>query len=376
MARNFNLRRDRVRVPVQAINQVNAGGYTFSSMIECYGASKSGKSTFCYQTAEYLLQDYGDDALVLVLDAENAVNVDRCQLAFGLNFDTDPRILRRPAMTLEGALENFMKVLKRVKEENKCLLVIWDSISASGSSKADEGFQEAIEADKMATRGATEPMSRAQVMKWALNRILGEIYDLPVIVFLINQLTTKVNQFNTSIDSSGGYALRHNVNERLRFDFVKNVGGDKKGDMFKTGTMSKVTVAKSRSIPSLQDVQILIDDTMGGRIIPEHEVPLFASALGILKMKSGGWYSIAEEYMSEDMPEAARKSMQYKDIASNDEYVKALSAAITIYFRKTFKLVDYIYTNMEQNAEVSTAASEKKKKVKESVDADGVISTS
>ena len=367
MSRTFDHRIDRVRVPVDTVNLVNAGGLPYSILIECYGASKSGKSTFCYQAAQYFFEDYKEDAVLLILDAENAVNADRLELAFGLQVYDDPRVWRRPAMTIERALDEFMKALKYVRENKKYLMVIWDSISASNSERADSDFQKSQEKDEMALRGATEPMSRAQVLKWALNRMLGEIYDEPIIIFLINQMTTKVNQFNTSLDSSGGFALRHNVNERFLFEFVKNIGGDKKESLYKTGTMSAFTIKKSRSMPSLQDIPVIIDDSLGGRIAVEQEIPLVANKLGILSMKSGGWYHINEDYMSDSMPEVAKKSLQYVDISNNAEYIAALRTAISNYFRKTFKLVDFVYSQSEEmKARAARAGTSTSKASKES----------
>ena len=194
----------------------------------------------------------------------------------------------------------------------------------------------------------TEPLARAQVMAWCLNNTLHAIYDQPVLVLLINQISTKVNQFNTSIDSSGGMALRHNVNERIRLDFVKNIGGDKKGDLFKTGTMSHLSIIKSRTIPSLQDVPVTISDVDGGRIDLKQQVPLLAHQMGILSAKSGGWYSLAEEHHFVGMPEEAKKSMQYKDIAENPAYVDVLRRAITNNFRQQFKLVDFVHKRYEE----------------------------
>jgi len=358
----FNSRIHKARTPIEIINLINVGGLNFSNIVEVFGASKSGKTTFCYQMAEYLLEDYGDVANVLILDAEGAAgNSDRLEMVFNLRIGEDPRVERAPAMTIEMANDAILRATARAKTEGKILLIIWDSIKVSSFNNA----KKAIDAQMAAAdakgeegapveRGMTEPLARAQVMAWCLNNTLHAIYDRPVLVLLINQISTKVNQFNTSVDSSGGLALRHNVNERIRLDFVKNIGGDKKGDLFKTGTMSHLSLIKSRTIPSLQDVPVTISDVDGGRIDLKQQVPLLAHQMGILTAKSGGWYSLAEEHHFPGMPEEAKKSMQYKEIAENPAYVEVLRHALTNSFRAQFKLVDFVHKRYEEATQGGT----------------------
>lgn len=354
-------RHRRVRTPVELINLANLGGLSFGSLVEVYGGTKSGKSTFCYQTAEYFLEDYGDQARVLILDAEGAVNFDRLLFAFHLDVEGDPRISRRPAMTIEMANDEIIRASHDAKANGYHLLVIWDSIKVSSFKNAKKAMDAAFEKrenggdeEEIAVRGMTEPMARAQVLGWCLNNALHEVYDAPIVILLINQITTKVNQFNTSLDSSGGFTLRHNVNERIKFDFVKNIGGDKKDDVFKTGTMSSVTIMKSRNMPSLQNISVVIDDTVGGRIQSEQEIPLVASKLGVLVAKSGGWYSVAPECIPADATkeelELYTKSRQYRDIATSPQYLELLKKAIVKSLRDSFKMIDFQYSRQEARA--------------------------
>lgn len=378
---DFNSELDRIPTPVETINLANCGGLSFSTLIEVYGGSKSGKSTFCYQTAELFLAMYGDEAIVVILDAEGAVNWSRLKFTFNIS-KSDPRVRRLPAMTIEMANEHILRVAKEAKETGKRVLVIWDSIKVSSFNKAKDVIDaslsveagkkkmkkndagELVEVDNDMERGMTEPLARAQVMTWCLNNALHAIYDAPIVVLLINQLTTKVNRFNTSVDSSGGYALRHNVNERFRFEHVKNIGGDKKGDVFKTGTMSTFTVVKSRIMPSFQDVPVIIDDTLGGRIMTSQELPQLAHKLGVFDAKNGGWYSIKEEFLPEDASDDMRKGKQFLDWSRSGEALQILRDAVLVSMRRTFRLVDFVYNeqwrlrNPEEAAKIAAIAKE------------------
>lgn len=338
---NYNY---RMRTPVQMLNLSNCGGVS-PGLIEIYGGSRSGKSSFCYQTAEYLLEDLPTQSQILILDAEGAVNDLRLKVAFNLKTDgSDPRISVEPAMTIEMANESIIKWIAKCKEENKVLLVIWDSISASSFNKEKETTESSVNNEKeTAERGMTAPMVRAAILKWCLNNILHASYRQPVFVFLINQLTTKVVGFNVSTDSSGGYALRHNVNERYHLEYSKPIGGEEKNSLFRSGTLSKLTVVKSRSIPGFKDIPITIDDTVGGKIMPENELPLIAPKLSLLTMKNGGWYSIPDEFMPDNATEEMKKPRQMKDIIGNQDYNSFLGQAVIKFLRKEFKLIDYMY---------------------------------
>lgn len=366
----------KIRTPISVINLANRGGVNFSTLVEVYGDTKGGKSTFCYQTASNLLADYGDQAQVVILATEGTVNYFRLKMAFGMDTSgADSRVVVEPAFTIEMANDAIARWSQFAWKQKKFTVIIWDSLKAASFNRAKEVMDTSMEKNEVAERGATEPMARAQVMGWCLNNALHSIYQKPVTVFLINQLTTKVNQFNTSLDSSGGFSLKHNVEERFRISMRKAVGGEAKDAVFKTGTMSELTVVKSRNIPSFLDIPMLIDDTSGGVIVTANEIPLVAVKLGIMAQKSGGWYSIAESHQYVGMPEEYKKSKQLLDIMKDTAYLDILNTCILNTIRAKFKLIDYMYKSCEEiemnlagsiedkpKARVTPAKSEKVKK--------------
>jgi hypothetical protein len=362
----FNIDLHRLRSPIQTLNIAGAGGYQFAGIMAVEGRSKGGKSTFSYQTAGMFMEDYKDQAELLILDTENVTkNALRLKHVFGLDVRNDKRIHVEPAHTLEIANDHIQRYIKSAKENNKFLLIIWDSITNSSFNKAKEVMDKAMESEKegeMALRGTTEPMARAQVTKWCLNNTLHAIYNAPVFVILINQATTKMNQFNTSVGSSGGFALEHNVDERLKFTPIKTIEGS--SEYLKAGTLSSVTVEKSRSIPGFKDIPIMIDDSLGGLIIPNQEIALLAPKLGevpILSSKNGGWYWVTEQYLPPNATEEMKKPKQLKDIINNQEYIDFIKSAIKVYLRKEYKLIDLAYKEIEDNVDMETGEIKEKK---------------
>jgi RecA/RadA recombinase len=343
----------KVRLPIATVNMSSPGpdgrgGLGFSSIVEVYGDSRAGKSTIIYQAASYFLKDFKDKARLLIMSVEGYPNSMRLKMAFGIDIENDSRISTECTTTIEESNDAIQRHSKKCKEEGNFLFIIWDSISASSFTRAKEAIDKALDTEEgkdgsQAERGMTEPMARAQILKWCLNNTLHAIYQQPIILFLINQVTTKVNQFQASKSRAGGYALNHNVEERIKVDFVKFIGGDGKGDLFKTGTLSKVTVEKSRSVPGFQDIPIRINDQDGGVIEEDYEIPLVASSFKVLEAKSGGWYQVAEEWMPDNAPEEFKKSKQLKDIQGNSDYLEFLKKAVVKYIRSQFKLVDYVY---------------------------------
>lgn len=337
----------KVRTPCKTINlsnpsPYNVGGISFSGMVEVYGASRGGKSTFVYQCCSNLLEDYGDRAMIVIMAVEGYPNAARLKMAFGVDIENDSRIKVELTTTIEDSNTVIQRYSKEAKENHKYLIIVWDSISASSFNRAKEVLEKSLEDGEDAERGMTEPMARAQVLKWCLNNTLHAVYRAPVIVFLINQITTKVNRFQTSQDSSGGFALRHNVEERYQIDFVKHIGGDGKGDLFKTGTLSKLSVIKSRNIPGFQDIPLKIDDTLGGVIVDDHELPIVASGFNILEAKSG-WYTLSEEYQTPQFAEKFKKGKTLKDLTQDPDFMAFLQNAVVKFICKNFKLVDFCY---------------------------------
>lgn len=360
----------KVPTASSVINIAGCGGLDFSCMTEVWGAPKGGKSTFCYQTAQEFLAFYGDDAMLLILDAENSANHLRLLKVFGIGIgnhphvrpkDQDKRVWIEPAFTFEMVVETLARYVNKAKAEGKFLLIIWDSVTVTRPAKEKEMFDAVINAqlkeevgealskeDKEALKTGVErkmniAQLRPQMLKWALNQIMSAIYLQPVHILMINQATTQFTQFGAKEASGGGYGFKHNIHYSIRFNFVKKLGDN---PLFHTGTFSRMSVEKSKVMPALNDIEVFIRDDMGGRLEPLTELAKAAINSKLMDTKSGGFYKVNDAYLPEGSP-AKDVNVTLKTLESKPEVMYAAGKAMEKYFRENFSLLNWAYEERE-----------------------------
>jgi len=358
----FNPILHKIRTPIKLFNITGVGGFEQGTLLELWGNPKSGKSTFCYQTAQAFLEDYGDTARVLILDAENSANLLRLKTVFNLKpcnvgrgRDLDERVFVEPAITLEQGMNTTLKYIKQAKDDGKFLLVIWDSITVSSPEKEYEEILASVESDKEVNNFSGGMMLRPRVLKFVLNQILAHSSNAPVTVLLINQATTAITRFGGREDSSGGYGLKHNIHYRIQFNW-SGATQDKENDSLKTETLSQVTVNKSKHIPSLQKIPIVISDTDGGRIDPSAELITFLRDAGVIK-KKGAWNTFGDELidryaadhgnLSDDEVAKLKKNFMQNDARTRQDILDVCTWFLTGWFRDKYTLVNAAYEEYE-----------------------------
>jgi RecA/RadA recombinase len=370
-ALQYNPALHKARTASAMLNAAGCGGFDFSTLAEIWGPPKSGKTTFCYQSAELFLEDYGDAAMVLILDAENSANALRLLKVFHIGIgnhphvreqDRDPRVFIEPAFTFEMVTETVARYVKLAKAQGKFLLVIWDSVTVTRPAKEREMFDSVLNAKEKQEQG--EPLNkddkeaiargvgrrmdvtqlRTQMLKWALNQLMSEIYMQPVMILLINQATTQFTSYGTKEASGGGYGFKHNIHYSIKFSFVKKLG---ENPLFHTGTLSRMYVEKSKSMPSLNDVEIFIRDDLGGKLEPGMEAAKSGITLGIVTQKSGGWYLVRDEFLPEGSP-LRGKNLQLKELAASAEAVAGVQLGIERHLRDNFQMLEWEYERRDQ----------------------------
>ena len=360
----------KVPTASSVINIAGCGGLDFSCMTEIWGAPKGGKSTFCYQTAQEFLGFYGDDAMVLILDAENSANHLRLLKVFKIGIsnhphvrpkDQDKRVFIEPAFTFEMVVETLARYVNKAKVEGKFLLVIWDSVTVTRPAKEKELFDNVINAqlkeeegealnkdEKEALKTGVErkmniAQLRPQMLKWALNQIMSAIYLQPVHIFMINQATTQFTRFGAQEVSGGGYGFKHNIHYSIRFDFVKKLGDN---PLFHTGTFSRMSVEKSKVMPALNDIEVFIRDDQGGRLEPKTELIKAAINSKLMDAKSGGYYKVNDAYLPENSP-VKDVNVTLKNFEEKPEVIYATGKAMEKHFRDNFSLLNWAYEERE-----------------------------
>lgn len=362
--------RDLVRTPIDMLNIYSGGGLQFNSIIEAWGNPASGKSTFCYQTLGYLLEDYGDKAEILILDVEASANELRLSKVFGITpgFKMneegvvkpvprgDPRVTLCHAPTVEGASTRILKAIIEAEKRGRFLGIVWDSLTASSPAKEHEETEKAAEKGEEGQSYVGGMMYKPRVVKAALNSIIQQMWYTPVILFIVNQASTYIGRFTSGETSTGGYGLKHNVHYKIYFDHQKSLSDDDDPHV-RVMTHTLVTVEKSKNSPKVVDIPIYIRDTTGGRIDPVEEIARVAYDKGWFIAK-GGWYSFKDPLRSAmlerypDLADFFDKSWRWSEFVSNSEDAKKAREVIReylqIYARDKFFLVNEFYAEKDR----------------------------
>ena len=344
----------RIKTPVEMLNIVGVGGLHLNTIVECWGNPQSGKSTFSYQTGGMYLEQFGDDAELLILDAESSIDISRLRHAYNIRpcnikgvRNPDSRVSVQPGFTLESGETEILKKVKEIKKDNRSLLVIWDSISATMPKTEFEDILKAMENEDESNPYAGGMMLKARVLKRTLNSLMLNTWQLPVTIILINQATTSIGRYHSKETSGGGYGLKHNRHYGIRFNFQKKFGED---GYFAEGTLTHLTLEKSKFSPNLFDIPVYIRDNLGGVIDPIEEIITVAFNMGII-VQRGGWYRLGEEAMKRFNDDETVKEYfpcrwaKLKTILGLPTFIRA---QIETLFRSNYKLVDFAYQDRDE----------------------------
>jgi len=290
-------RRGKVRTPIIPYNALMGGGFPLGAMVEIYGEPSAGKSSFSYQVMGEFQKQY-DRGVSVIVDVESSVDEQRMRY---LGCDPD-NILRLPAGTMESGFEQVHKLLKRKLENENArelpVLILWDTISISPT---DSQFEES---DGLA--GAM--MKKAKLIKNNLSNMLPLIEDQPVLFLFLNQVTTKKGRYSSTLTSGGGYGLKHDIHQKLKF----NRGDEEYDGEFAISAVNTLDIDKSKLSPLYGNIEFKIDIKKGG-VIDELESVIeycFNSNREILHTASG-WYGFSEDF-----------SIDYEETFGKDVYDK------------------------------------------------------
>lgn len=350
MELNF-VEKNKIRTPLEMLNIMGCGGLDFANMAEVWGIPGGGKSAFCYQTAEMFLEDYKDKAMVLILDSEcSFVNL-RAKMIFNLcpcnvtHATPDPRVFLETADTIESVCKTICQYINKAETEKKYLLVVWDSINASVTETELETYTEAVDKSKDYDAFKGGMMTKPKILREQLRFVLHYLAHKPVFVLMINQATTKTNKYGgSSVDSGGGFGLKHDVQYRLNFNKLSQLTND---DGIPIATISTFTINKSKNTPRIIDHDILIDDKIGGKFNPTYDLMAAAEKLKWIVAAGGYWEfkeSLREKYKDIEL---LQKKHRKATLFSNPEAFAIIKQEFIQYWRSNFMLVDAAYAELE-----------------------------
>lgn len=335
-----------------AIHNIYSLEESFAKILECadvidkqrIGKFKDGRKEVKVLTKDELLSmdekdffSYCEGWETWVLK-DNGISVKepiRCK-----NFDNDRSILLKK-LALAGGY--------RVSKSNGYatpVLIIWDTIACSRSlvelSKIEEGNLE---------KNAAGMGIASQVISKNMAMCLAKMGGKPLTCFILNQvrLTDFGSYTGPKETSYGSNALKHNCHYRFRFkridnkdtresNYNKNING-------KVGTNSTLSIEKSKFCPITEDIEIYINDQLGGIIVPKEELAVLARDKLNLITGRAGWYEFTSNPdMGKFRWEKTNEGDKY--ISNNSEIRSYLIEEITRHYRRSYFTLDLLYKDV------------------------------
>ena len=423
-----------VRTPIDTVNIFGAGGIKQGTISEVYGVEKSGKSTFSYQTGGIFLKD-NPTGVVHIIDVENSVDnirlrevfkydMSRVKIHYCRTLEQAFNVLNRLSNRLEnqaigkmkdGKKEHKLLTLEKLRalEDtafydycetfkvpildgstrdsliNNLLLegvvrgtpesdymhpvfAIWDTIAVS---KPEDEYNAAMAEERAVNAGGMG--LRARIIELYACALLASIGGKPMTTFVLNQirLTGIGSYLGASETSSGGNALKHNCHYRFKFtqqtkkdvreaNYDEDLGG-------KTGTVSVVTLEKAKFCPITQDVEIYINDQLGGVIIPSEELAKVALKVGLITSKNMG--QKGKRFLLEDDEtlytwDKNNKTEEDNYIVNNSRVRKLLMEKVTKHYRKSYFTMNLLYEDLGGATSEFGRPSEEEMKTQKTID--------
>lgn len=309
----------RVATPWEIINILSAGGLGGGSINEFWGPPKSGKSTAAYQIAQEHLKRYGQYARVVIGDSENS-DLLRLGTVFGLhpaNVDRrhlvnpeapDSRVFYYAVPLVEDAWSRFLTEIKRAADDNVYLLILWDSLTTSTPKDMMEKvleFAKSVDGKSAAEKGELTVddvglykagmMYKARVVREMFNEIQGQMAWKPVVFLYVNQVTTRMGQYQSTLESGGGWGHKHAAHNSFCISQIGEGEGKSYDGQFAQRTWARLEVRASKMIPpTRRPVEFMIDNQQGGRIVPQYEL-VRAGIEHLLLAKAGSYWKVTPE---------------------------------------------------------------------------------
>lgn len=281
--------RPYVPTPIPQLNCMLGGGLPLSVAVEAFGEPASGKTTTMYETMGNFQEKF-TNGISIIVDSEASVDEQRMSY-----MGVDPsRVVRLDGSTVDSGFRELFKVLDNILQASgddydkvPPIMVIWDTISQGNTDAQYENKDP----------NAGRMMEKAKTLKTQLGNLMPYFSKIDLLVVLLNQVTTKMTRFGASLDSSGGWGIKHSVQLRLRYR--KNGDPDAEG-IWATYQHSTIDMVKSKLSPLFKNISVTLDISNAGRCDKNRTMlDYIANAqLPYLTAKGGWWncHEIANRY--------------------------------------------------------------------------------
>lgn len=318
-----------IRTPLPMLQIITGGGIRFSTIVELQGPNKSGKSTTCYQSAGYFLEDYGDNAILKILDSETSADYIRL-LSFNIDV-SDERVEIVPATFVEDGMSYIFKWIENLPSDKR-MMIIWDTLAACPTRSAYETAMAAKNGSEL-TMYSGGMADRPRVIKHYLRQVMSLLYGKKASLWMPNQMFVTFNHYGSALQAGEGSALQHDKHYSILFARKdKDVTTLEETSSVVSETLSQYALVKSKFSPEFAPNVLHIDNTAGG-IIDERLSLIETCVKENLITRNGSWYKIGNE----------GKNYRMGDIQTDDEAFKLLTRRLITKFRASYPTVDRVY---------------------------------
>lgn len=374
----------RIPTPSLIYNTLHAQGLILGTALEVFGPFKSGKTTFCYQTAQLHLEKYKEFAEVVIIDTECNASacISRLSKGFGLNpgndevvdlvFERDERVFLYFIPTIEECFNKVIEHLIRSKEQNKITLIVIDSIANLYPKAEGEQLEKSLATGKPEEAFSQGMMLKSRITTDRMKKMMGYLPHSLATVLMINQVTANIGSYAGGVKSAGGNNKNHQIHASLRMDYggskalVASKDADVKAyideksqedETSKKITYTTLSFDKNKLSICVEKIPLMIKNTESGKFIWQYEAWSVATTLKLVK-NSGGWYyfddMIIDKYKdatfttSDGTVKTIDKGWRSQDIITSVELMDILKQELEIYYRSNYSTVDDIYTYRQE----------------------------
>lgn len=211
---------DFLRTGIAPLDWILGGGFARGRIIEIFGPWSSGKTMILYHALAQNQQEVshkGKKGLSILFEAEGAFD----PRFFSMMGGNPDELMLYPVTTVEAVFDGIIEVCALVRkmmvDDNRAVVIGWDSIAATSTRHAQEVGM------------AKRDMSKSGAMSTGTSLITTPCSKARVTVIATNQVRQKIGSKDSATHTPGGDAWPFHSSQRLEIQYS---GGTKTSSIF------------------------------------------------------------------------------------------------------------------------------------------------
>lgn len=187
------------------------GGFVMKRVVNIWGDESTGKTLLALSAAKQFQKKYGERAVVVLDDAESAIDPNWLKRAFRLRDDTRILTVERgdASPTVQGFSKNFMEISKKIMESNMAMFYLIDSWDALEISEVEDMLDSDL--------SMKDTLFKPKRTNDTLRKVVKRLGSMDGILILISQSRAKIGvMFGDKKDITGGAAIKFYSSQRIK----------------------------------------------------------------------------------------------------------------------------------------------------------------